>query len=70
MARVANATLFMKFEEGDDLGRNFGKRYILNTATEEKTATTKKKGKNAEEVDTCYDIARGKTVLGNVDPTR
>ena len=59
----------MKFEEGDDLGRNFGERYILNTATQEKTATTKKR-KNAEKVDACYDIVRGMTVLGNADPTR
>lgn len=69
MARVANATLFMKFEEGDDLGRNFGERHILNTATQEKTATTKKR-KNAEKGGACYDIARGMTVLGNADPTR
>lgn len=68
MARVANATLFMKFEEGVNLGRNFGERYILNTATQEKTAATKRK--NAEKVDACYDIARGMTILGNADPTR
>lgn len=62
----------MKFEEGDDLGRNFGERYILNTAaTEEKAATTtKKRRKSPEKGSACYDIARGMTVLGDNNPTR
>lgn len=69
MARAANAALFMKLEEGDDLSRNFGERYILTTTTQGNTATTKKR-KNHDKGGACYDIARGMTVLGNTDPTR
>lgn len=70
MARVASATLFMKLEKGDDLSRDFGERYILTTTTQGKTAKTKKKRNNPEEVGACYDITREMTVLGNTDPIR
>lgn len=70
MARVANATLFMKLEKGDDLSRNFAERYILTTTTQGKAAKTKKKRDNPEKVGACYDITRGMTVLDNNDPMR
>lgn len=70
MARVANATLFMKREKGDDLSGNFGERYILTTTIQGKTAKTKKKRDNPEEVDACYDITREMTVLDNTDSMR
>lgn len=68
MARVANATLFMKLEKGDDLSRNFAERYILTTTTQGKTAKTKKRD-NPEKVGACYDITGGMTVDNN-DPLR
>lgn len=70
MARVANATLFIKREKGDDLSRNFGERYILTTTIQGKTAKTKKKRNNPEEVGACYDITRKMAVLDNTDPMR
>ncbi len=70
MAPVANKTLFMKLENGDDLSRNFGERYILTTTTQRKTTKTKKKRNNPEEVGACYDITREMTVLDNTDPMR
>lgn len=59
----------MKLEEGDNLSRNFGERYILSTTAQGKTAKTKKRN-NPEKMGACYDITRGMTVLDNTDPMR
>lgn len=70
MARVANATLFMKLEKEDDLSRNFGEQYILTTTAQGQTAKTKKKRNNPEKMGACYNITRGMTVLDSADPMR
>lgn len=70
MARVANATLFLKLEKGDDLSRNLGERYSLTTTTQGKTAKAKRKRNNPEKVGACYDIIKGMTVLDTTDPVR
>lgn len=70
MARVANATLYMKREKRDYLSRNFGERYILTTTIQGKTAKTEKKRSNTEAVGACCDITRKMAVLDNTDSMR
>ena len=59
----------MKLEEGDDLGRSFGERYILTATTQGKTAKAKKR-ESPVKGGASYDIARGMTVRGNTNPPR